>query len=263
MSKVAVITGVSAGIGEALAGLCLKKGYRVYGISRRPAEAEGLRHIAADVTDEEAVLAAFSQIYEREGKIDLLLLNAGMGISGAVEFTELEDARRQMDVNFFGSFLCARAAIPYMRKEGGGRILFVSSLAAQFSLPFQAFYSASKAAVCSLALALANELRQFGISVAAVLPGDTKTDFTAARKKDYRGDDVYGGVISRSTASAEKDEENGMSIAYVAKKILAVAEKKKSKPFTAIGMKYKLFMLLVKILPLRLANWVVGKMYMN
>jgi len=209
-----------------------------------------------------SVRDAFGQVEMREGSIDLLISNAGFGISGAVEFTTLESARRQFDVNFFGGFLCAKYAAPLMR-EHGGRIIFVSSAAAIFSIPFQSFYSASKSALNSLTLALGNELRQFGISVCAVMPGDVKTGFTAARDKCADGENVYCGRIVKSVSTMEKDEINGMSPEYIAGSIVRLAEKKRPKPITALGTQYKLFAVLAKLLPLRLINFVVGKMYIK
>lgn len=109
--------------------------------------------------------------------------NAGFGISGAVEFTELAEAKKQFDVNFFGCFICSKNVIKYMRLQGGGRIVNLSSLAAPLAIPFQAFYSASKAAVNSLTLALANEVRPFNIKVCAVMPGDVKTGLPRQERK--------------------------------------------------------------------------------
>ena len=122
-------------------------------------------HVRADVTDYEQVKAAVDGIAAAEGGIDLVVNCAGSGISGAVEFTTPEDAKRQIDVNFFGTVNVNKAVIPHMRENGGGRIVNISSVGAPAALPFQAFYSASKAAINALALALANEVREFGISV--------------------------------------------------------------------------------------------------
>jgi len=262
MSGTVVITGVSGGIGRATAELFARSGYTVYGLSRRAGDIEGVRYISTDVTDEASVKSAFERIKSEAGAIDILINNAGFGISGATEFTSLEDAKRLFDVNFFGGFLCSKYAIPLMR-EKGGRIINISSAAAIFSIPFQSFYSASKAAVNSLSMALSNELKDFGISVTALMPGDARTGFTAARVKSSEGEEIYRGVIERSVATMEKDELNGMTPEYVAGRIYKIALKRKVKPLYAIGTQYRLFAVLSKLLPCGFVNSVVGKMYVK
>ena len=179
--KVAVVTGASSGIGKECAKIFNENGYTVYSLSRHGKDEGGILNVTCDVTDEEQVSSAFKVIFEKEGRIDVLVNNAGFGISGAAEFTPLSQAKKQFDVNFFGCFVCCKAVCEYMRKNGGGKIINISSMAAPLSIPFQAFYSASKSAVNSLTLALANELRPFNISVCAFMPGDVKTAFTAQR----------------------------------------------------------------------------------
>lgn len=260
MSKTAVVTGASSGIGFEVCRLLAGRGWRVYGCSRRGTAPNGVTGVALDVTDEPAVQKAFAAVAAEAGGIDLLINNAGFGISGPVEFTDAEDARRQMEVNFIGQFICAKAVLPYMRAQGSGRIVCTSSVAAPIAIPYQAFYSAGKAAVNSLVCALRNEVREFGITVCAVLPGDAATGFTAARRKTSAGDDVYTRCGS-AVAAMEKDEQGGMTPAYVAGKVAAAAERKNPPPMTVIGAKYKLFMGLFRLLPYRFAYWIVGKMY--
>ena len=216
---------------------------------------------AKDLSVPNAAKELFDEITADGRKVDYLINNAGFGISGAVEFTDTEDAKRLFDVNTFGMMNAAQAVIPVMRNQGGGRIINLSSVAAPLSIPFQAYYSASKAAVNALSLALANELRPFGISVTAVMPGDIKTGFTAAREKDHRGDDVYGGRIERSVSVMERDEQGGMSPEFAGRFLSKIAKKKRVKPFYVIGFKYKVFVLLSKILPASLVNRVVGLLY--
>ena len=170
--RIVLITGASGGIGLAAAKLFFAKGDRVYGLSRRPCPEAGIESICADVTDEAAVRNAIKTVVSREGRLDVLVCNAGFGISGAVEFTAYADAKRQFDVNFFGTSNCIRAALPEMRRQGSGMIIVTSSVAGMLSIPFQAYYSASKAALNSLVLATANEVRPYGVRVAAIMPGD-------------------------------------------------------------------------------------------
>ena len=261
MNKTAVVTGGSSGIGRCTADALLAKGYRVYEISRHDSSRTDLRHLSADVTDEEAVKAAFVQIAQEAGSIDVLVNCAGFGISGAIEFTELDDSKRQLDVNFFGMVNTCKAVLPLMRAQGNGRIVNISSVAAPVAIPFQAFYSASKAAINAYTCALANELRPYGITVTAVQPGDIQTGFTAARKKSVAGDDVYGGRISRSVAVMEHDEQNGMKPEAAGKYIAKIADKKRVKPLYTIGFSYKLVCVLCKLLPCGLQNRIIGKLY--
>ena len=184
MSKVVIITGGSSGIGLCTAAALRDRGCKVYELSRRDSEVEGITHLRCDITDEEQIKAAVAQVLDENGRIDILINNAGFGISGAVEFTETSDAQRLFDVNFFGMVRMNRAILPLMREQGHGRIVNLSSVAAPVPIPFQTYYSAGKAAVNSYTMALSNEVKPFGITVAAVMPGDIKTGFTAARQKN-------------------------------------------------------------------------------
>lgn len=259
--KICVITGGSSGIGLCTALEMKAKGYEVFDISRRREGAAGINHISADVTDEKRINEAVSYIIDKAGRIDVLINNAGFGISGAVEFTETADARKQFDVNFFGMVNMNRAVIPFMRRAGGGRIVNISSVAAPIAIPFQAYYSAAKAAINSYTMALINEVRPYGISVCAVQPGDICTGFTGAREKSYAGDEIYSGRISGSVAVMEHDEQNGMKPETAAHLIATVASDKKVRPVYTIGFKYRLFCALVKILPAGLVSYIVGRIY--
>lgn len=261
MSKIAIVTGGTSGIGRETALYLTQNGCTVYELSRRAEGVEGLRHISADVTDEESVRRAVEQILQEAGRIDILVNNAGFGISGAVEFTDTEEAKRQFDVNFFGMVRMNRAVIAVMRKQGGGRIVNLSSVAAPVPIPFQTYYAASKAAINSYTMALANELRPFGVTVCAVMPGDIHTGFTAARHKVGEGDELYGGRISRSVRRMEHDEQTGMDPAKAGAFVGRVALKGGHKPLYTIGFAYQAAVLLTKILPAQALNWLIGRIY--
>lgn len=261
MGHVVVITGGSSGIGKATAALFAQKGHTVYELSRTGKSENGVTHITADITKLEEVQAAFAEVFAREGRLDLLINNAGMGISGAVEFTELQAAKRIFDVNFFGTFLSCREALPYLRRTKGARIINLSSVAAPIAIPFQAFYSATKAAINSLSLALANEVRPFGISVSALMPGDVQTGFTGAREKNEEGAEHYGGTIHKAVSAMEKDELSGMRPEYIAGILYKISQKRRPRALYTAGAKYKLFVVLIKILPANLINRLVGKLY--
>ncbi len=261
MSKTAVITGGSSGIGLATARLFAEKGYIVYELSRSGKSTENIIHITADITDEVSISTAFEKIFAETGHIDVLVNNAGFGIGGPIESTSLELAKKQFDVNFFGCFSCCHLVLPYMRKNGGGHIVNLSSVAAPLAVPFQAFYSASKAAINAMTLALANEVRSFGIKVSAVMPGDVRTGFTDAREKVAADKETYGETPEHSIASMEKDERNGMQPITVAKVIYKAASKSRPKPLYIAGFKYKLFYFIYKILPAGLVNYLEGLLY--
>ena len=258
MAKTAVITGGSGGIGLATARLFAAEGYKVFELSRSGAGENGITHIRADVSDEESVKNAFAQIALETDKIDALVNNAGYGISGAVEYTEMSHAKRQFDVNFFGLAAVTKAALPFVKKCGG-IIVNVSSVAGALAIPFQAYYSASKAAINSLTAALANELRPFGVRATALMPGDISTGFTQKRVKLAAAG--YESRLNRSVAAMEKDEKNGGTPDFIARKIFALSQKRRPKPLYTAGAKYKIFVFLGKILPARLVNKILGALY--
>ena len=261
MNQVAIVTGGSGGIGRCTAQELRKAGCTVYEFSRRENLARGVVHLTADITDEEQVRAAVAEVLRREGRIDILVNNAGFGISGAAESTASKDSHAQLELNLFGMDNVTRAVLPHMRKNGSGRLIFISSAAAIFPIPFQAWYSASKAALSSYALALRNEVKPFGIDVCALMPGDIKTGFTAMREKHHEGDDVYGGRIEKAVSVMEKDETNGMSAAYAAQQVVRCVYARNPAPLKCIGTKYQLFAVLDRLLPKRFVNFLIGKLY--
>ncbi|MBR1757741.1 MAG: SDR family oxidoreductase [Lachnospiraceae bacterium] len=261
MSKTVIITGASSGIGKACAARFQKEGYQVIDFSRRAKTEGGITGIPTDVTDEAGVIASVGQVVTLYGKIDALVCCAGFGISGAIECTKSSDAKAQMEVNLFGTDNCVRAVLPYMREQKSGHIVLISSVAGVIPIPFQAWYSMSKAAIISYAGALRNEVRPFKIKVCAVLPGDIKTGFTAARQKNEAGDDIYRGKIKKAVAQMEHDEQHGMSPDTVAEVVYQQATKRSPKPTVIVGFTYKLLGALIKFLPIRLSNWLVGKLY--
>jgi len=221
---VVLITGASSGIGKTCAEHLHAVGYRVYGTSRRAAEtpapgAAGFQLIAMDVASEESVARAMQQILAREGRIDVVFNNAGDGVAGAVEDTSIEEAQQQLDTNFFGVLRVCRAALPPMRRQGGGLIVNVSSLGGLVGLPFQGLYSASKFAVEGVSEALRMEVRPFGVRVTLIEPGDFRTGFTAQRRKAVaaQGDGAYAERFGKALAAMERDESGGADPLAVAR----------------------------------------------
>ena len=259
--KIAVVTGGSSGIGRCTAAALRDKGYLVYEFSRRHIPISGIKHLSVDVTDEEMVTSAIHHIMKAEGKIDAVVNCAGFGISGAVEFTTTEQAKSQFDVNFFGTVNVNKAVLPVMHQQGSGHIVNISSVAATAHIPFQTFYSASKAAVSSYSYALANEVRPYGIYVTAVELGDIRTGFTKSRQKNILGDKDYDGRISRSVSRMEHDEQNGMAPEDIGSFIADIVTKKKPSVLYVAGTQYKFLSLLCKILPTALRQKIVGMIY--
>ena len=260
MKKVCVVTGGSRGIGFSVVSRLLASGNIVYDLSRNKNSSSQAKHLDTDVSDEQAVALSVEDIIRVEGRIDLVICCAGFGISGAVEFTDIEDAKRQIDVNFFGVVNVVTKTLPHLR-QSRGRIVCVSSVAGVLAIPFQAYYSASKAAINAFIMAVSNEVRDFGVSVCAVMPGDVSTSFTAGRKKSESGNDIYAGKISRSVAVMERDEKKGMTPDYVAGVICRIAAKRKLKSFYTAGYKYKLFLFVNRLLPSRFVEYLIGKIY--
>ncbi len=238
----------------------VKCGFKVYAVARKPVSITGAEFISADVTDERAVRVAIDEVVSLEGRLDLLVNNAGYGISGAIEFTDTAKAKNQFDVNFFGAMNCAKAAIPHLRKTGG-MIINMGSIAAVFAVPFQAMYSASKWALSAFTLALRNELKPFGIRVCTVYPGDIATGFSDMRQRDEGGSDVYGDVIKNSIDRMEKDELNGHPPEKIGRSVARLSGKKSVRPVYVVGVKYKIFAYLNKIMPTALVYKVVRLMY--
>ena len=260
MAKVAVISGATKGIGLACANMFSKEGYKVYCLSHNQPENYEYEFIKCDVTNEEDVKNAFDIINKKELFVDVVLCNAGKGIGGPLENTQLDVAKNLFDVNFFGAFNLAKAFIPKFKQQKFGKILFMSSVGSIFPLPFQAFYSASKSALETMANAWRIELAPFNIQVGCILPGDTKTSFTQSRQ-NYVGDETYNQRDVKSLKRMEKDEINGMSPNKIANKVSKVISKKKVPARTIVGGKYKIFAFLNKILPQKLILWIVGKIY--
>jgi NAD(P)-dependent dehydrogenase (short-subunit alcohol dehydrogenase family) len=181
-----LVTGASSGIGAAAASALAARGWQVFGTRRRPREQAdpAIHWISMDVCDEASVVAGVESVRETAGRIDAVVCCAGFGIFGSVEDVSIADAQRQLDTNFFGILRVLRAVLPDMRESaaagGDARVVLVGSLAGRAPIPFQAHYSASKAAVDALNMALRNELHAFGVHVSLVEPGDIDTPFNDA-----------------------------------------------------------------------------------
>lgn len=256
-----VITGANSGIGLATANYLLERGHVVYGIDKC-VDNTHFPIYACDITDSGSAGDVLKDIFQKEGRIDVLINNAGFGISGAIEYSDPSEVSKIFDVNVVALINMCKHVAPYMRQNKFGRIINISSVACEIPIPFQACYSATKAAVLSFSMAFRQEVEDFGIKVSAVLPGDTKTGFTAARLKNgVVDDDVYGERITKSIAKMEKDEQGGMKPVSVSKVIYKLINCKNPAPMKTVGFSYKTIMFLSKILPKRTMLWIVKKIY--
>ncbi|MBN1518791.1 MAG: SDR family oxidoreductase [Spirochaetales bacterium] len=221
--RVVLVTGASSGIGNSTATYLAKKGYKVYGTSRapdsRPRRAdEFFELVKMDTQNSDSVRKALDGILSAEGRLDALICNAGMGISGPVEETPIDDVIRQMDVNFVGTVRTIQAVLPSMRVAGGGTILVLSSIMGKVALPFQSFYTASKFALEGFMEGLRMETRRFGIRAALIEPGDFRTGFTASRRKaELAEGSPYGPWVNSALGIAEHDEQNGADPILIAR----------------------------------------------
>lgn len=182
--QVVLVTGAGSGFGRAIAEGLAADGQAVFGTLRRRKKTDlpgGVTPVLLDVTEEASVAAGVAQVLQAAGRIDMLVNNAGYGLAGAVEDTSAAEAAAQLDTNLLGMHRLCRAVLPGMRARRSGCIVNMSSLAGRIVVPFQGFYCASKFAVEAYTQALRMEVREFGIRVALVAPGDFATGFTANR----------------------------------------------------------------------------------
>lgn len=255
-NKIIVITGGTKGIGKELVKL-FSPDNTVINLARSCGDGEN--EIVCDVTNEAQVKTAFETIKARFGKIDVLVNNAGYGLSGAIEMLPTEKLDEQFAVNLSGVQRCLRYALPLMGK--GGRVVNVSSVCAIFPLPYRGMYCASKAALSSMTFALREELRPVGIRVTAICPGDTKTSFSANRDKVFDTNARYGDRIKKADDRISAREDKRMSPERVGKKIAKLISKGSYKPFYIVGAKYKLLYAAYRVVPLSVILRCTGGMF--
>src|SRR3954451_6663482 len=224
--KTALVTGASSGIGEATAERLATAGYKVYGTSRRGVQA-GQRSFAMtplDVTSDESVDAAVKQVIRLEGRIDLLVNNAGFGVAPAgAEESSIEQARSIFDTNFFGIVRMTLAVVPHMRRQGGGRIINIGSVLGFLPMPYMALYAATKHAIEGYSESVDHELRTRGIRVAVIEPAYTKTQIDANAMEADAKLDEYRDVRTRVGKRLAQLIEAAEGPSVVAETVLAAA----------------------------------------
>lgn len=253
MKKVVLITGASSGIGQSTAELLAQKGYQVYGTSRKPKvdTLNGYQMIALDVTDESSIHKAIETIVEKEGSIDVLVNNAGMGITGPVEDTPTDEMRKVFDTNFFGAIDVMKAVLPHMRKQGAGSIVNVTSIAGYMGLPYRGIYSATKGALELTVEAIRMEVKEFGIQVTNVAPGDVATNIAAGRyHTPVFEDSAYKEKYQANLDLMDAHVDSGMDPIIMAKKIEQIINTKHPKVHYKVGGFMEKFSIVLKrILP--------------
>jgi len=228
MKKIILVTGASSGIGLACATALQAKGHTVYGSSRdiKRIKSVSFKPIEMDVTDDASVKAAIDKIIKAEGHIDVLVNNAGNGVTGPAYAMPVESAKKQFEVNFFGVVRVSSEVLPKMIEAKQGMIINMSSLAGLFGLPYQSMYSASKYAIEGYSQSLRMELRNIGIKVVLINPGDFKSDFTQNREKVPFPikNDILEKEYNSAVASMEKDESVGANPEVIGKQLCAIVE---------------------------------------
>lgn len=265
MAKIVLITGASSGIGRSIGKYLHQKGYKVYGTSRFPKEKiiDGIHFVALDVTKKETIEAAVSEILQKEGKIDFLINNAGMGITGPIEETPDEEITRVFDTNYFGVIKMIKAVLPSMRENGGGFIINITSIAGYMGLPYRGIYSATKGALELTTEAFRMELKDFNIRMTNIAPGDFATNIASGR---YHAPLVKGSPYEKHYGNTlelmNKDVDAGKDPILMAKKIYDVMQSKNPTIHYKVGAFIQKFSIALKhILPDKLYEKMLLKHY--
>lgn len=265
--KVIVLTGASSGIGFQTAEMLAKQGHVVYGAARRvekmePLKVFGIKPLEMDVTSEESIDKAIETIVGVEGRIDVLVNNAGYGSYGAIEDVSIEEARKQFDVNLFGLAMLTKKVLPYMRKQHNGTIINVSSMGGRVTTYFGAWYHATKYALEAFSDALRMETKAFGINVSIIEPGGIKTPwgFIAA---NHLEESAKGGAYeeqAKKTAEGMRKQYSGNMMSdpkVIAKAISRATNARRPKTRYLVGLGAKPLVFLHSILPTRCFDWIM------
>ncbi len=261
MKKVILLTGASSGIGYQTAESLAKEGHIVYGAARRTEKMEtlkqfGVKPVYLDVTDEESIKSAIDTIIGNEGRIDVLINNAGYGSYGAIENVEIREAKMQFEVNLFGLARLVQLVLPHMRKQKSGRIINVSSMGGRMTSYFGGWYHATKYALEAFSDALRMEVADFGIDVSLIEPGGIKTDWGIIAA-DKLANSAKGGAYEKEaskTAEGMKKQYSGNMLSnpiVITKAISKAVNSNRPKAKYLIGFMAKPLVFLHTIFPAR------------
>ncbi len=261
LKKNAIVVGGSSGIGRETALKLSAKGYRVYNISRTPFHGERVQSLTADAAQEGEIGEAIEKACEELVSLDLLVYSAGFSMAAPLEYAKSGDYRYLFEVNYFGAIEAIRAAAPYL-KQRCGRVILVGSLGGDMPIPFDGFYSSSKAALTMLAREADLELRPYGVRVCALLPGGTATDFTYSRRVYSEEESKnYSSPLKKASAALANMEQGGMSSSLVADSILKLVDRKNPPTVAVAGGKNNVLRYAYKILPERVTDFFVRKKF--
>ncbi|WP_416954262.1 oxidoreductase [Nocardioides sp. T5] len=270
-SPVALVTGGSSGIGESTARALLARGFTVYAVARRvdrmaELQAAGVHTFAMDVTDDASMVAGIDRIVAEQGRIDVLVNNAGYGSYGAVEDVPIEEARRQFEVNVFGLARLVQLVTPHMRAQRSGRIINISSIGGKFYEPFGAWYHATKFAVEGFSDSLRMELRPFGIQVVLIEPGPIRTEWNEIARDsllERSGDGPYASYARQAHDVMERFDEPSRASTpeEVADKIVKAALAKRPAARYPVGRGARMITTSRDLLPDRVFDEVVSRTY--
>jgi len=254
MKKVILITGISSGFGKQTARLLSQQGHNVYGTVRKEADSqESIHYLTMDLTDLSSIRKCVQSVFQKEGRIDVLINNAGMHSGGPAETIPSDIIKLQMDTNFLGMVNMTREVLPIMRSRGQGTIINISSIGGLMGLPFQAFYSAGKFAIEGFSEALRMEISQFKIKVVLINPGDFHTSNSLNRRNYLAPTDLYDPYneqFNKTLAVIETDENKGWNPEVLARKIVKIVESKNPKQrYIIASFEQKLAVVLKYILP--------------
>jgi NAD(P)-dependent dehydrogenase (short-subunit alcohol dehydrogenase family) len=253
MKKVVFITGISSGFGKSVSALLAHRGYIVYGTCRKECVADDkVNVLQMDVTDADGVNSCIKHVLEREGKIDVLINNAGMHTGGPIEMISDDLVRLQLETSFMGSVHTVKAVLPSMRSQKQGTIINITSIGGIMGLPFQGYYSAAKFALEGWSEALRMELRPFNIKVIVIEPGDFHTRNTVNRINIHsvNGDNAYEAQFTKTLDIIGNDENGGWDPGILATKIANILEKKNpAERYIVASVAQKLAVALKHILP--------------
>jgi|HubBroStandDraft_6_1064221.scaffolds.fasta_scaffold32667_3 NAD(P)-dependent dehydrogenase (short-subunit alcohol dehydrogenase family) len=260
--KVVLITGATSGIGQACANHLSGRGWRVFGTRRGSSSASAngtpFEMITMDVDNDASVQAGVETLLSKVGRLDAVVNNAGFSLMGPIEHTSTEEAKAQMETNFFGVLRVCRATLPALRQQGGGHIVNVSSLAAVVGLPFSGLYSASKFALEGLSESLRHETRPFGVRVVLVEPGDFRTPITAKRRTTQASaaNDTYRSAFEQFKLKQDQDEAQAPDPLAVAQLIEAILRNPRPRMRYSVGMMgQRIVVPLKRFLPQALFEW--------
>ncbi len=253
MSKVVLITGASSGIGKSISEYLHQKGMVVYGTSRNPKESEinGVKMLPLNVIDIETIKKTVDTIVKTEGRLDVLINNAGMGITGPIEDTPTNEMRRVFNTNFFGAIDVMKAVLPQMRQQKSGLIINVTSIAGYMGLPFRGVYSASKGALEIITEATRMEVKQFGIDITNVAPGDFATNIAAGRYHTPVYDtSSYKEKYAENLALMDEHVDSGLDPQIMAQSVFKIIQTKHPNIHYKVGgFMEKVSIVLKRILP--------------